>query len=255
LGRSERIEERHTEWSRERTLQGCHCISSSRRCRRRRTADGTQTTTGNVITAAQKQWDSWVTREAKARSTVVSHGIQAEIEYMWSANDIYRPSAPHTRWTPLPVAPTSLRAFHHHSDSYCDNLHKLMQSANQQRRRQGRHSISCLLMKAVLILNHSQHTLYWQAQRHRSHTCKLTKWERRKKNLQKWKNTKPGRRLSNMRVMVARWVYCETGKPSACKARSVPKGFSQIEGIDFNELFAFNHLQSRMRHQSCFSQQ
>jgi len=116
----------------ERTLQGCHCISSSRRCRRRRTADGTQTTTGNVITAAQKQWDSWVTREAKARSTVVSHGIQAEIEYMWSANDIYRPSAPHTRWTPLPVAPTSLRAFHHHSDSYCDsycdNLHKLMQS-------------------------------------------------------------------------------------------------------------------------------
>ena len=115
-----------------------HCISSSRRCRRRRTADGTQTTTGNVITAAQKQWDSWVTREAKARSTVVSHGIQAEIEYMWSANDIYRPSAPHTRWTPLPVAPTSLRAFHHHSDSYCDNLLKLMQSANQQRRRQGR---------------------------------------------------------------------------------------------------------------------
>jgi len=35
----------------------------------------------------------WATREAKARSTViltVSHGIQAEIEYMWSANDIYR---------------------------------------------------------------------------------------------------------------------------------------------------------------------
>ena len=30
----------------------------------------------------------------------------------------------------------------------------------------------------------------------------------------------------------------ETGKPSAYKARWVAKGFSQIEGIDFNELFA-----------------
>ncbi len=74
-------------------------------------------------------------------------------------------------------------------------------------------------------------------------------------NMEKYKAWEVVPRLSNMRVMVARWVYCETGKPSACKARSVPKGFSQIEGIDFNELFAFNHLQSRMRHQSCFSQQ
>ena len=72
-------------------------------------------------------------------------------------------------------------------------------------------------------------------------------------NMEKYKAWEVVPRLSNMRVMVARWVYCETGKPSACKARSVPKGFSQIEGIDFNELFAFNHLQSRMRHQSCFS--
>ncbi len=47
-------------------------------------------------------------------------------------------------------------------------------------------------------------------------------------------------RSPDMRVVGARWVYTrktdgETGKPSAYKA---PKGFSQIEGIDFNELFA-----------------
>jgi len=48
--------------------------------------------------------------------------------------------------------------------------------------------------------------------------------------MEKYKAWEVVPRLSNMRVMVARWVYCETGKPSACKARSVPKGFSQIEG-------------------------
>lgn len=93
------------------------------------------------------------------------------------------------------------------------------------------HSISCLLMKAVLILNHSQHTLYWQAQRPQSylhHEVGATQEELAK--MEKYKAWEVVPRLSNMRVMVARWVYCETGKPSACKARSVPKGFSQIEG-------------------------
>jgi len=47
----------------------------------------------------------------------------------------------------------------------------------------------------------------------------------------------------HMRVVGARWVYTrkidgETGKPTAYKARWVAKGFSQIEGIDFDELFA-----------------
>ncbi len=46
-----------------------------------------------------------------------------------------------------------------------------------------------------------------------------------------------------MRIVGAKWVYTrkidgETGKPSAYKARWVAKGYSQIEGIDFNELFA-----------------
>jgi len=50
-------------------------------------------------------------------------------------------------------------------------------------------------------------------------------------------------RSPDMRVVGARWVFTrkidgETGKPSAYKARWVAKGFSQIEGIDFNELFA-----------------
>jgi len=37
---------------------------------------------------------------------------------------------------------------------------------------------------------------------------------------------------------IHRKIDGETGKPSAYKARWVAKGFSQIEGIDFNELFA-----------------
>jgi len=50
-------------------------------------------------------------------------------------------------------------------------------------------------------------------------------------------------RQSHMRVVGARWVYTrkidgETGKPSAYKARWVAKGFSQLEGVDFDELFA-----------------
>ena len=50
-------------------------------------------------------------------------------------------------------------------------------------------------------------------------------------------------RTPNMRVVGAKWVYTrkidgETGKPSAYKARWVAKGYSQIEGLDFNELFA-----------------
>jgi len=175
---------------------------------------------------------------------------------MWSANDIYRPSAPHTRWTPLPVAPTSLRAFHHHSDSYCDNLHKLMQISNAEDKDDPLNLVP-LDEGGIDPQSFSAHTLlasttapqsYLQA-----HEVGATQEELAK--MEKYKAWEVVPRLSNMRVMVARWVYCETGKPSACKARSVPKGFSQIEGIDFNELFAFNHLQSRMRHQSCFSQQ
>lgn len=50
-------------------------------------------------------------------------------------------------------------------------------------------------------------------------------------------------REPHMRVVGARWVYTrkidgETGKPSAYKARWVAKGFSQVEGVDFDELFA-----------------
>ena len=50
-------------------------------------------------------------------------------------------------------------------------------------------------------------------------------------------------RDSNMRVVGARWVYTrkidgDTGKPAAYKARWVAKGYSQVEGVDFNELFA-----------------
>jgi hypothetical protein len=50
-------------------------------------------------------------------------------------------------------------------------------------------------------------------------------------------------RKDNMRVVGARWVFTRkvdgtTGKPSAYKARWVAKGYSQIEGVDFTELFA-----------------
>jgi hypothetical protein len=50
-------------------------------------------------------------------------------------------------------------------------------------------------------------------------------------------------RQPQMRVVGARWVYTRkidgtTGLPSTYKARWVAKGFSQIEGIDYNELFA-----------------
>jgi transposase InsO family protein len=50
-------------------------------------------------------------------------------------------------------------------------------------------------------------------------------------------------RTDNMRVVGARWVFTRkidgtTGKPSAYKARWVAKGYSQIEGVDFTELFA-----------------
>ena len=50
-------------------------------------------------------------------------------------------------------------------------------------------------------------------------------------------------RQPNMRVIGARWVFTrkidgQTGLPSTYKARWVAKGFSQVEGLDFNELFA-----------------
>ena len=50
-------------------------------------------------------------------------------------------------------------------------------------------------------------------------------------------------RQSKMRVVGARWVYTRkidgtTGLPSTYKARWVAKGYSQLEGIDYNELYA-----------------
>jgi hypothetical protein len=50
-------------------------------------------------------------------------------------------------------------------------------------------------------------------------------------------------RQPNMRVVGACWVYTRridgnTGKPTSYKARWVAKGYSQREGIDFNELHA-----------------
>jgi hypothetical protein len=49
--------------------------------------------------------------------------------------------------------------------------------------------------------------------------------------------------IPNIRTVGAKWVYTrkidgETGKPSKYKARWVAKGYSQIEGVDFDELFA-----------------
>ena len=50
-------------------------------------------------------------------------------------------------------------------------------------------------------------------------------------------------RQPSMRVIGARWVFTrkidgQTGLPSTYKACWVAKGFSQVEGLDFNELFA-----------------
>jgi hypothetical protein len=50
-------------------------------------------------------------------------------------------------------------------------------------------------------------------------------------------------RQPSMRVIGAKWVYTrkidgETGKPKGYKARWVAKGYTQIEGVDFNELYA-----------------
>jgi hypothetical protein len=49
--------------------------------------------------------------------------------------------------------------------------------------------------------------------------------------------------VPNIRTVGAKWVYTrktngDTGKPSKYKARWVAKGYSQIEGVDFDELFA-----------------
>src|SRR6478735_7095939 len=51
------------------------------------------------------------------------------------------------------------------------------------------------------------------------------------------------KRSPGLRTLKARWVYTRkidgaTGLPSAYKARWVAKGFSQKEGVDYNELFA-----------------
>jgi hypothetical protein len=50
-------------------------------------------------------------------------------------------------------------------------------------------------------------------------------------------------RNQSTRVVGGKWVFTRkidgnTGKPSKYKARYVAKGFSQIEGIDYNELYA-----------------
>jgi hypothetical protein len=49
--------------------------------------------------------------------------------------------------------------------------------------------------------------------------------------------------VPNIRTVGAKWVYTRkidgnTGKPSKYKARWVAKGYSQIEGVNFDELFA-----------------
>jgi hypothetical protein len=50
-------------------------------------------------------------------------------------------------------------------------------------------------------------------------------------------------RAEGMRTLKAKWVFTrkvdgETGKPSSYKARWVAKGYSQIAGVDYNELYA-----------------
>ena len=50
-------------------------------------------------------------------------------------------------------------------------------------------------------------------------------------------------RRTGQRVLKARWVFTrkidgETGQPSAYKARWVAKGYSQVAGLDYNELYA-----------------
>jgi hypothetical protein len=50
-------------------------------------------------------------------------------------------------------------------------------------------------------------------------------------------------RDENMRILSARWVFTrkidgDTGKAAAYKARWVARGYTQVEGLDFNEIFA-----------------
>ena len=50
-------------------------------------------------------------------------------------------------------------------------------------------------------------------------------------------------RMRGMRTIGGKWVYArkivgKTGLPSTCKAITVAKGYSQIEGIDFQDVFA-----------------
>lgn len=50
-------------------------------------------------------------------------------------------------------------------------------------------------------------------------------------------------KTNGMRILKARWVYTrkidgETGRAAAYRARWVAKGYTQVEGLDFNEVFA-----------------
>jgi len=97
------------------------------------------------------------------------------------------------------------------------------------------------LTKAASIHISFQRMLSLQAQPTYLQVRHSGKWEQSEMDQYKVWEVVP--RSPDMRVVGARWVYTrkidgETGKPSAYKARWVAKGFSQIEGIDFNELFA-----------------
>ena len=64
------------------------------------------------------------------------------------------------------------------------------------------------------------------------------------KNYRRWTNTRLDvEPCGSQRVVKARWVFTqkingETGQPSAYKARWVAKGYSQVAGLDYNELYA-----------------
>ena len=79
------------------------------------------------------------------------------------------------------------------------------------------------------------------------HSGEWNNWETAMKaelaKMEKYKVWDVVDRKPEMRVVGARWVYTrkvdgQTGLPSTYKARWVAKGYSQIKGVDFNELYA-----------------